>query len=129
MSLPKDLVLDPTNSNKRYAILKKKICKVHKNCVFQTPPGVPQHRFSIGRMSQQGSLSSAEGRFTPSSSMPDLAQRFTNLSVGCEPLARNSGPVFSGPMMPAMSHTYINQYTGSDFNLDKQLVSQLSIEK
>jgi len=54
--------------------------------------------------------------------MPDLAQRFTNLSVGCEPPTRLSGPVFANPMMPAMSHTYINQYTGSDYNLDKQMV-------
>jgi hypothetical protein len=55
--------------------------------------------------------------------MPDLAQRFTNLSVGCEPPTRLSGPVFANPMMPAMSHTYINQYTGSDYNLDKQMVN------
>jgi hypothetical protein len=58
--------------------------------------------------------------------MPDLAQRFTNLSVGCEPPTRLSGPVFANPMMPAMSHTYINQYTGSDYNLDKQMVKFIS---
>ncbi|XP_065351721.1 protein salvador homolog 1 isoform X2 [Cloeon dipterum] len=88
---------------------------------------VPQQRFSVGRMSQQtGSLSSLEGRFTPSSSMPDLAQRFNNLSMGCEPSPRMSGSVYGGGLVPSMSHTYINQYTGSDFSLDRQRSSQVT---
>ncbi|XP_059485887.1 scaffold protein salvador [Neocloeon triangulifer] len=94
-----------------------------------TPPGgmVHQHQFSVGRTTPQATtLSTPEGRFTPSSSMPDLAQRFTNLSVACEPPARLSGSIYSGGMVPAMSHTYINQYAGSDFSLDKQRTSQMA---
>lgn len=50
--------------------------------------------------------------------------RFTSLSVGCEggSMARLSSPIYGGALIPAMSHTFINQYTGSEFNLDKPRV-------
>jgi hypothetical protein len=38
-------------------------------------------------------------------------------------MARLSGPIYGGALIPAMSHTFINQYTGSEFNLDKPRVS------
>lgn len=35
---------------------------------------------------------------------------------------RLAHPVYGAGIIPTMSHTYINQYTGSEYNLDKQQV-------
>ncbi|XP_063222216.1 protein salvador homolog 1 isoform X2 [Bacillus rossius redtenbacheri] len=57
-----------------------------------------------------------EGKYTPNSSVPDLVHRFASLSVG---EAAHGQPLYGSGLVPAMSHTYINQYTGSEYNLDK----------
>ncbi|KAL1461236.1 hypothetical protein WDU94_013155 [Cyamophila willieti] len=60
-----------------------------------------------------------EGKYTPSSSVPDLATRFASLTVGDlgeqqgpigGSIPRIAHPVFGGQLMPAVSHTYINQF-------------------
>ncbi|KAJ9585740.1 hypothetical protein L9F63_002530, partial [Diploptera punctata] len=76
------------------------------------------------------SLGGHEGKYTPSSSVPDLAQRFASLSVSSGSEASSSSPrlthpLYGGGLAPAMSHTYINQYTGSEYNLDKVQSPQL----
>lgn len=50
--------------------------------------------------------------------------RFASLSVSSGSEASSSSPrlthpLYGGGLSPAMSHTYINQYTGSEYNLDK----------
>ncbi|XP_075223316.1 scaffold protein salvador isoform X2 [Lycorma delicatula] len=66
-----------------------------------------------------------EGKYTPSSSVPDLAHRFASLSVGSSSEPQNPirvphhHPVYAGGLL-TVGHTYINQYAGSDYNLDKQ---------
>jgi hypothetical protein len=58
--------------------------------------------------------------------------RFASLSVGsgneapsCSPHVPH--PVYGGGLASAMSHTYINQYTGSEYNLDKVQVRSLQL--
>ncbi|KAF4522987.1 hypothetical protein B566_EDAN009578 [Ephemera danica] len=95
------------------------------NPATSTPPNLIQ-RFAANRMTQS-SLGGHEGRFTPSSSVPDLAQRFTNLSMESSGVSRlGSGQLYgAGALVPAMSHTFINQYTGSEYSLDKARSPQL----
>jgi scaffold protein salvador len=50
--------------------------------------------------------------------------RFASLSLSSGSEASNSSPrlsqpLYGGGLAPAMSHTYINQYAGSEYNLDK----------
>jgi len=58
--------------------------------------------------------------------------RFASLSVSSGSEASNSSPrlnhpLYGGSLAPAMSHTYVNQYTGSEYNLDKVQVCNLYI--
>lgn len=49
--------------------------------------------------------------------------RFASMSVGSsEQNVKVTHPVYGTGIMPSISHTYINQYAGSEFNLDKQHV-------
>jgi hypothetical protein len=57
--------------------------------------------------------------------------RFASLSVSSGSEASSSSPrlthpLYGGGLAPAMSHTYINQYTGSEYNLDKVQVCNLN---
>ncbi|KDR24167.1 scaffold protein salvador [Zootermopsis nevadensis] len=86
-------------------------------------------KFGNTRMTPS-TLGGHEGKYTPSSSVPDLAQRFASLSVSSGSEASSSSPrlthpLYGGGLSPAMSHTYINQYTGSEYNLDKLQGPQL----
>ncbi|XP_011684703.1 PREDICTED: protein salvador homolog 1 isoform X2 [Wasmannia auropunctata] len=74
-------------------------------------------------------LGSHEGKYTPNSSVPDLAQRFAGLSVNtgmndCMFL-RTATPMYHPELSPAMSHTYINQYAGSEYHLDRVQTPQM----
>jgi hypothetical protein len=56
--------------------------------------------------------------------------RFASLSVssGSEAASgspRMHHPLYGGGLASAMSHTYMNQYTGSEYNLDKVQVRKL----
>jgi hypothetical protein len=58
--------------------------------------------------------------------------RFASLSVGSGNEAANCSPhvphpVYGSGLASAMSHTYINQYTGSEYNLDKVQVRNLQL--
>jgi hypothetical protein len=55
--------------------------------------------------------------------------RFTNLTVDGSGVTRlSSGQLYgAGALLPAMSHTYINQYTGSEYNLDKPRVLLINV--
>lgn len=58
--------------------------------------------------------------------------RFASLSVSSGSEASSSSPhvhhpVYGGGLASAMSHTYINQYTGSEYNLDKVQVCNLQL--
>lgn len=80
-------------------------------------------KFGNTRMTPS-TLGGHEGKYTPNSSVPDLAQRFASLSVssGSEAASgspRMHHPLYGGGLTSAMSHTYMNQYTGSEYNLDK----------
>ncbi|XP_069671662.1 uncharacterized protein sav [Periplaneta americana] len=86
-------------------------------------------KFGNSRMTPSA-LGGHEGKYTPSSSVPDLAQRFASLSVSSGSEASSSSPrlnhsLYGNGLAPAMSHTYINQYTGSEYNLDKMQNPQL----
>ncbi|RLU16451.1 hypothetical protein DMN91_010519 [Ooceraea biroi] len=74
-------------------------------------------------------LGSHEGKYTPNSSVPDLAQRFANLSVNTATsdgmLSRTATPMYHPELSPAMSHTYINQYAGSEYHLDRVQTPQM----
>uniref|UniRef100_A0A1B6K8H7 WW domain-containing protein n=1 Tax=Graphocephala atropunctata TaxID=36148 RepID=A0A1B6K8H7_9HEMI len=94
-----------------------------------TQPSIANQKFSNSRVpGSHTTLLGHEGKYTPSSSVPDLAQRFASMSLGSsEQNLRLTHPVYGAGILPTMSHTYINQYTGSEFNLDKpQAGPQLS---
>ncbi|XP_008211319.1 protein salvador homolog 1 isoform X2 [Nasonia vitripennis] len=68
-------------------------------------------------------LGSHEGKYTPNSSVPDLAQRFASLSMNSASSdgmpSRTATPLYQPSLSPAMSHTYVNQYAGSEYHLDR----------
>ncbi|XP_012231102.1 protein salvador homolog 1 [Linepithema humile] len=74
-------------------------------------------------------LGSHEGKYTPNSSVPDLAQRFANLSINTGMndgmISRTATPMYHPELSPAMSHTYINQYAGSEYHLDRVQTPQM----
>ncbi|XP_011152350.1 protein salvador homolog 1 isoform X1 [Harpegnathos saltator] len=74
-------------------------------------------------------LGSHEGKYTPNSSVPDLAQRFASLSVNTGTNdgmpSRTATPMYHAELSPAMSHTYINQYAGSEYHLDRVQTPQM----
>jgi len=56
--------------------------------------------------------------------------RFASLSVSSGSEAASSSPrmhhpLYGGGLASAMSHTYMNQYTGSEYNLDKVQVRKI----
>ncbi|CAG9766057.1 unnamed protein product [Ceutorhynchus assimilis] len=65
-------------------------------------------------------LGAHEGKYTPSASVPDLATRFANLSVGLGPESHLYGSNFSGPNnsnnVNSMNHIYANQLVGNSYN-------------
>lgn len=73
-------------------------------------------------------LGSHEGKYTPNSSVPDLVQRFASLSVNTgindNMFSRTATPMYP-ELSPAMSHTYINQYAGSEYHLDRVQTPQM----
>ncbi|KAK0182088.1 hypothetical protein PV327_000257 [Microctonus hyperodae] len=74
-------------------------------------------------------LGSHEGKYTPNSSVPDLAQRFASLSVHPGVVegaaSRTATPMYHPGLSPAMSHIYVNQYAGSEYHLDRVQTPQL----
>ncbi|XP_047356749.1 scaffold protein salvador-like isoform X4 [Vespa velutina] len=74
-------------------------------------------------------LGSHEGKYTPNSSVPDLAQRFAGLSVNTglnEGMSsRTATPLYHSGLSPAVSHTYVNQYAGSEYHLDRVQTPQV----
>ncbi|XP_076283407.1 protein salvador homolog 1 isoform X4 [Lasioglossum baleicum] len=74
-------------------------------------------------------LGSHEGKYTPNSSVPDLAQRFASLSVNTSTRdglpSRTATPMYHSGLSPAMSHTYVNQYAGSEYHLDRVQTPQM----
>ncbi|XP_077254615.1 protein salvador homolog 1 isoform X1 [Temnothorax americanus] len=74
-------------------------------------------------------LGSHEGKYTPNSSVPNLAQRFASLSVNTGMndgmFSRTATPVYHPELSPAMSHTYMNQYAGSEYHLDRVQTPQM----
>ncbi|XP_043503559.1 scaffold protein salvador-like [Polistes fuscatus] len=75
-------------------------------------------------------LGSHEGKYTPNSSIPDLAQRFAGLSINTglnEGMpSRTATPLYHSGLSPAASHTYVNQYAGSEYHLDRVQTPQVS---
>ncbi|XP_025074552.1 protein salvador homolog 1 isoform X3 [Pogonomyrmex barbatus] len=74
-------------------------------------------------------LGNHEGKYTPNNSVPDLAQRFASLSINtgvndCM-FSRTATPIYHPELSPAMSHTYINQYAGSEYHLDRVQTPQM----
>lgn len=67
-------------------------------------------------------LGSHEGKYTPNSSVPDLAQRFASLSVNTSTSdvvpSRTVTPIYHPRLSPAVSYTYVNRYAGSEYRLD-----------
>lgn len=74
-------------------------------------------------------LGSHEGKYTPNSSVPDLAQRFASLSVNTGMSdgmsSRTATPLYHPGLSPALSHTYVNQYAGSEYQLDRVQTPQM----
>ncbi|XP_076637151.1 uncharacterized protein LOC143349644 isoform X1 [Colletes latitarsis] len=74
-------------------------------------------------------LGSHEGKYTPNSSVPDLAQRFASLSVNTSTRdgmpSRTATPMYHSRLSPAISHTYVNQYAGSEYHLDRVQTPQM----
>lgn len=74
-------------------------------------------------------LGSHEGKYTPNSSVPDLAQRFASLSVNTSTRdgisSRTATPMYHSGLSPAISHTYVNQYAGSEYHLDRVQTPQI----
>ncbi|XP_072744522.1 protein salvador homolog 1 isoform X2 [Anoplolepis gracilipes] len=74
-------------------------------------------------------LGNHEGKYTPNSSIPDLAQRFASLAVNTgindSMFSRTATPMYHPELSPAMSHTYINQYAGSEYHLDRVQTPQM----
>lgn len=66
-----------------------------------------------------------EGKYTPSTSVPDLAHRFAGMTVASGSEQQNAmrlpppHSVYASGLL-TVGHTYINQYTGSEYNIDKQ---------
>jgi len=55
--------------------------------------------------------------------------RFANLSVNTGMndgmLSRTATPIYHSELSPAISHTYINQYAGSEYHLDRVQTPQM----
>ncbi|XP_043272961.1 scaffold protein salvador isoform X3 [Venturia canescens] len=96
--------------------------------VPQQPSMVQKFGNTKTTMSAVG-LGSHEGKYTPNSSVPDLAQRFASLSVnsghGDGAISRTATPMYHSGLSPAISHTYVNQYAGSEYHLDRVQTPQL----
>lgn len=94
----------------------------------QQQPSSAVQKFGNGRVpGSHTTLLGHEGKYTPSNSVPDLAHRFASLSVasGTDQSVPGSrlpthAAVYGGGLVPTMSHTYINQYASSDYNIEKQ---------
>lgn len=59
-----------------------------------------------------------------------LFYRFANISLNSGSndgmSSRTSTPMYHSDLSPAISHTYINQYTGSEHHLDRVQTPQMS---
>ncbi|XP_043471882.1 protein salvador homolog 1-like [Leptopilina heterotoma] len=96
--------------------------------ISQQPSMVQKFGNTKTTMSAVG-LGSHEGKYTPNSSVPDLAQRFASLSVhsgSSDGMSlRAATPLYNPGLSPAISHTYVNQYAGSEYHLDRVQTPQL----
>lgn len=96
--------------------------------VVQQPSMVQKFGNTKTTMSAVG-LGSHEGKYTPNSSVPDIAQRFASLSVNSSSsdgtTSRTPTPMYHPGLSPAISHTYVNQYAGSEYHLDRIQTPQL----
>lgn len=96
--------------------------------VMQQPSMVQKFGNTKTTMSAVG-LGSHEGKYTPNSSVPDLAQRFASLSVNTGTSdgmsSRTATPMYHPGLSPAISHTYVNQYAGSEYHLDRVQTPQM----
>ncbi|XP_058789942.1 scaffold protein salvador [Phymastichus coffea] len=68
-------------------------------------------------------LGNHEGKYTPNSSVSDMSQRLTSLSIHSTSSdgvpSRTPTPMYLPSLSSAMSHTYVNQYAGSEYHLDR----------
>lgn len=59
----------------------------------------------------------------------DFPNRFASLSVnsglGDGAVSRTATPMYHPGLSPAISHTYVNQYAGSEYNLDRVQTPQM----
>ncbi|XP_066594068.1 protein salvador homolog 1-like [Prorops nasuta] len=96
--------------------------------ISQQPSMVQKFGNTKTTMSAVG-LGSHEGKYTPNSSVPDLAQRFASLSVhtssGDGMSSRTTTPLYHTGLSPAVSHTYVNQYAGSEYHSDRVQTPQM----
>nr|CAG6407543.1 Salvador [Euborellia annulipes]CAG6407547.1 Salvador [Euborellia annulipes] len=97
----------------------------------QQTSNIVQQKFGNVRV-PPSRLGGHEGKYTPSSSVPDLAHRFASLSVNSTEIPGSSSTtrlpqhLYPEPFVPAMNHTYINHYAGSEYNLDKVQPAQIA---
>lgn len=94
-------------------------------------PETPSHaqgsgiyqKFGANRGPQSTVLLGHEGKYTPSTSVPDLAQRFASLSVNENHINATQPALYSSPsstgLLTGLNQNYINQFNGSQFSADK----------
>ncbi|KAL1110336.1 hypothetical protein AAG570_007869 [Ranatra chinensis] len=95
-----------------------------------TSPGQSSisQKFSNMRVSQSPTLLGHEGKYTPNTSMPAIAQRFASLSLASNEgnMGVSSPSLFNSSvpsnLISSVNHTYMGQYTGSQYNIDKTQV-------
>lgn len=67
--------------------------------------------------------------FFPRHFYPFILRRFASLSVNTgindSMFSRTATPMYHPELSPAMSHTYINQYAGSEYHLDRVQTPQM----
>ncbi|KAF6214600.1 hypothetical protein GE061_009343 [Apolygus lucorum] len=79
-------------------------------------------KFNPNRIAQSMTTIGHEGKYTPSASVPDLAQRFASLGVGGGegPSSVQPGPYSPQPtMVPVMNASYRIPHGSSQYSLDK----------
>ncbi|XP_029177812.1 scaffold protein salvador-like isoform X1 [Nylanderia fulva] len=99
------------------------------NMSIPQQPSMVQKFGNIKTTTSAVGLGSHEGKYTPNSSVPDLVQRFASLSVNTgindSMFSRTATPMYHPELSPAMSHTYMNQYAGSEYQLDRVQTPQM----
>ncbi|KAJ8673184.1 hypothetical protein QAD02_004446 [Eretmocerus hayati] len=109
-----------TEPNRRARRMNQAVSQMH---VGSQPPTMIQKFGNTKPTLSAVGLGSHEGKYTPNSSVPDLAQRFASLSMNSGMSdgmpSRTPTPMYQPSLSPALSHTYVNQYAGSEYHLDR----------